>query len=49
MNILELSELKLKLHELTDKNYIRPSASPWGAPILFVKNYEKFKPQENLG
>ena len=37
MNILELNELKLQLHELIDKNYIRPSVSPLGAPILFVK------------
>ena len=35
MNILELNELKLQ--ELIDKNYIRPSVSPWGEPILFVK------------
>ena len=38
MNILELNELKLQLQELIDKNYIRPSVSPWGAPVLFVKN-----------
>ena len=37
MNILELNELKLQLQDLIDKNYIRPSVSPWGAPILFVK------------
>ena len=37
MNILELNELKLQLQELIDKNYIRPSVSPWGAPVLFVK------------
>ena len=37
MNVLELNELKLQLQELIDKNYIRPSVSPWGAPILFVK------------
>ena len=37
MNIFELNELKLQLRELIDKNYIRPSVSPWGAPILFVK------------
>ena len=37
MNILELNELKLQLQELIYKNYIRPSVSPWGAPILFVK------------
>ena len=33
----EMSELKTQLQELLDKDYIRPSASPWGAPILFVK------------
>ena len=38
MNILELIELKIQLQELIDKNYVRPSVSPWGAPLLFVKN-----------
>ena len=38
MNILELNKLKLQLQELIDINYVRPSVSPWGAPILFVKN-----------
>ena len=38
MNILELNELKLQLQGLIDKNYIRPSVSPWGSPVLFVKN-----------
>jgi len=33
----ELIELKLQLKEMLDKGYIRPSVSPWGAPILFVK------------
>ena len=33
----ELSELKEQLHELLDKGFIRPSTSPWGAPVLFVK------------
>ena len=37
MNTPELVELKLQLHELIDKEYIRPSVSPWGAPVLFVK------------
>ena len=37
MNILELNELKLQLQELLDKHYVRPSVSPWGAPIIFVK------------
>ncbi|GJX32445.1 putative reverse transcriptase domain-containing protein [Tanacetum coccineum] len=33
----ELEELSGQLKELQDKGFIRPSASPWGAPILFVK------------
>ena len=33
----ELKELKNQLQELLDKGFIRPSVSPWGAPILFVK------------
>ena len=37
MNIFELNELKSQLKELIDKNYIQPSVSPWGAPIIFVK------------
>ena len=34
---MELKELKIQLQELLDKGFIRPSVSPWGAPILFVK------------
>lgn len=33
----ELQELKMQLQELLDKGFIRPSVSPWGVPILFVK------------
>jgi hypothetical protein len=33
----ELKELKEQLQELLDKGFIRPSISPWGAPVLFVK------------
>ncbi|KAA0054785.1 pol protein [Cucumis melo var. makuwa] len=33
----ELKELKVQLQELLDKGFIRPSVSPWGAPVLFVK------------
>ncbi|GJV57253.1 putative reverse transcriptase domain-containing protein [Tanacetum coccineum] len=33
----ELEELSGQLRELKDKGFIRPSLSPWGAPILFVK------------
>jgi hypothetical protein len=38
MSLPELIELKIQLQELLDKEYIRPSVSPWGAPVLFVKN-----------
>jgi hypothetical protein len=37
MSILELKELQLQLEELLKKGYIRPSVSPWGASVLFVK------------
>ncbi|KAJ8751348.1 hypothetical protein K2173_016539 [Erythroxylum novogranatense] len=33
----ELRELKEQLEELLEKGYVRPSSSPWGAPVLFVK------------
>ena len=33
----ELEELKKQLRELQEKGYIRPSLSPWGSPVLFVK------------
>ncbi|KAL4014605.1 hypothetical protein IC575_026814 [Cucumis melo] len=33
----ELKELKVQLQELLDKGFIRPSVSPWGVPVLFVK------------
>jgi hypothetical protein len=32
----QLAGLKEQLQELLDKGYIRPSASPWGAPVIFV-------------
>jgi hypothetical protein len=36
MSANQLGELKEQLQELLDKGYIRPSASPWGAPVIFV-------------
>ncbi|KAJ9544324.1 hypothetical protein OSB04_024031 [Centaurea solstitialis] len=33
----EMQELSSQLQELLDKGFIRPSSSPWGAPVLFVK------------
>src|SRR5207237_5545748 len=37
MTITELAALKEQIRELLDKGYIKPSASPWGSPVLFVK------------
>nr|GFD00857.1 retrotransposon protein, putative, Ty3-gypsy subclass [Tanacetum cinerariifolium] len=33
----EMKELAEQLKDLSDKGFIRPSSSPWGAPVLFVK------------
>nr|GFA97661.1 putative reverse transcriptase domain-containing protein [Tanacetum cinerariifolium] len=33
----EMKELAEQLKELSNKGFIRPSSSPWGAPVLFVK------------
>ncbi|XP_070045893.1 uncharacterized protein [Nicotiana tomentosiformis] len=37
MATTDLKELKQQLHDLLYKGFIRPSISPWGVPILFVK------------
>ncbi|GJZ71809.1 putative reverse transcriptase domain-containing protein [Tanacetum coccineum] len=34
---IKKKELADQLQELSDKGFIRPSSSPWGAPVLFVK------------
>ena len=36
MDVKNLSELKKQIEELLAKGFIRPSSSPWGAPIIFV-------------
>nr|GFC12597.1 putative reverse transcriptase domain-containing protein [Tanacetum cinerariifolium] len=36
--LTEMQELANQLKELQDKCFIRPISSPWGAPVLFVKN-----------
>ena len=41
MALVELQELRVQLLELLDKGFIRPSTSPWGAPVLFVKKKDK--------
>ena len=38
---LELRELQTQLRKLLDKGFIRPSVSPWGAPVLFVKKKDE--------
>src|ERR1043165_4946174 len=40
MSTYELKELKSQLKDLFEKRFIRPSVSPWGAPILLVKKKE---------
>jgi hypothetical protein len=37
MPVNELVELKKQIAELQSKGFIRPSSSPWGAPVLFVE------------
>ena len=41
MTPTELQELKVQLQELLDMGFIRPSTSPWGAPMLFAKKKAK--------
>ncbi|KAD6454677.1 hypothetical protein E3N88_09383 [Mikania micrantha] len=36
-----MQELSNQLRELLDKGFIRPSYSPWGAPVLFVKKKDR--------
>ncbi|GKD61018.1 putative reverse transcriptase domain-containing protein [Tanacetum coccineum] len=42
----EMKELSEQLQELSDKGFIRPSSSPWGAPVLFVKKKDGFDYRE---
>ena len=37
MSTLETLDLKMQLQELLENKYTRPSVSPWGAPVMFVK------------
>jgi hypothetical protein len=37
ISTLELKEMQMKLEEILKNGYIRPSVSPWGAPVLFMK------------
>lgn len=37
MSVAELQEVHRQLQELTELGFIRPSTSPYGAPVLFVR------------
>ena len=41
MALVELQELKAQIQELLDKIFVRPSTSPWGAPVLFAKKKDE--------
>ena len=41
MALIELQELKVQIQELLGKGFIRPSTSPWSAPVLFTKKKDK--------
>ena len=41
MASVELKKLESQLRELLDKGFIKPSVSPWGAPVLFVKKKDR--------
>jgi hypothetical protein len=41
MSPVEMKELKIQLHGLLDKGYIRQSTSPWGSSALFVGKKHK--------
>ena len=37
MALALFKELKVHMEEMVNKGFVRPSTSPWGAPVLFVK------------
>ena len=41
----ELTELKKQIDELMEKEFIRPSSSPWGCPVIFVKKRDTNVPR----
>ena len=45
MTPIELQELKVQIQELLDKGFIRPSTSPWSAPVMFTRKEVKIQVQ----
>jgi hypothetical protein len=43
MSFEELDELKKQLKKLLEQGFVRPSASPWGSPVLFVEKKDGTK------
>ena len=41
ITLTKLKESKIQLQELLDKDFMRPSHSPWGASVLFVKKNDR--------
>jgi hypothetical protein len=41
MSTPESQELKMQLKELLDLGLIRPSVSPWGAPVIFIRKKDR--------
>ena len=41
MSPVELAEVKAQVQDLLSKQFVRPSASPWGAPVLLVKKKDE--------
>ncbi|WVZ59694.1 hypothetical protein U9M48_009804 [Paspalum notatum var. saurae] len=48
MDANRLAELKDQIQELLDKGYIRPSTSPWGAPVIFVPKKDGTRENEHV-
>jgi hypothetical protein len=43
MSSEELDELKKQLKKLLEQGFVRPSASPWGSPVLFLEKKDGTK------
>jgi hypothetical protein len=43
MGAPELAELKKQLREIQQSRFIRPSSSPWGAPVLFIEKVKSVR------